>query len=195
MSKGSRAIAPLSRFLAKSGDKYSPFSRLYVKRNPTDSCGEWSALSRIGSTWPPPFVGVMSRLDKPSVYYVSKMLTGPETRYSRTEKLALALIYSARKLRPYFQAHRIVVLTDQPLKTILQKPDVSGRLVKWAIELGEFDVEFQPRPAIKAQALADFLVETAIPALDEQPTEDEETFRRNPENGCSTRRMIYGRWQ
>ncbi|GMH13234.1 hypothetical protein Nepgr_015075 [Nepenthes gracilis] len=107
-------------------------------------------------------------------YYVSKMLTGPETRYLRVEKLALALISSARRLRPYFQAHRIVVLTDQPLKTILQKPDVSGRLVKWAIELGEFDIEFQPRPAVKAQVLADFLVETTTPVLDEQPEEKTE---------------------
>ncbi|GMH28057.1 hypothetical protein Nepgr_029900 [Nepenthes gracilis] len=51
------------------------------------------------------------------------------------------------------------------------KPDVSGRLVKWAIELGEFDMEFQPRPAVKAQALADFIVETTTPVLEEQPEE------------------------
>ncbi|GMH08788.1 hypothetical protein Nepgr_010628 [Nepenthes gracilis] len=67
---------------------------------------------------------------KRSVYYVSITLTGPETRYSRAEKLALVLIFSARKLRSYFPAHRVVVLTDQPLKSILQKPDISRLLVK-----------------------------------------------------------------
>ncbi|GMH26978.1 hypothetical protein Nepgr_028821 [Nepenthes gracilis] len=75
---------------------------------------------------------------------------------------------------PYFQAHRIVVLTDQPLKSILQKLDISRRLVKWAIELGEFDIEFQPRPTVKAQALADFIVETTTPVLEEQPKESAE---------------------
>ncbi|XP_022883892.1 uncharacterized protein LOC111400737 [Olea europaea var. sylvestris] len=44
-----------------------------------------------------------------------------------------------------------------PLKHILQKPDVSGRLLRWAIELGEFDIEFKPHLSIKAQALADFI--------------------------------------
>ncbi|GMH19404.1 hypothetical protein Nepgr_021245 [Nepenthes gracilis] len=95
--------------------------------------------------------------------------------------MALALTFAARKLRPYFQAHRVVVLTDRPLKGILQKPDVSGRLVKWAIELGEFDIEFRPRPAIKAQALADFIVETTTPIQEEQPVENEEQPGGAPE--------------
>ncbi|XP_022894051.1 uncharacterized protein LOC111408536 [Olea europaea var. sylvestris] len=46
-----------------------------------------------------------------------------------------------------------------PLKNILQKPDVSGRLLRWEIELKEFDIEFKPRPSIKAQAIADFIAE------------------------------------
>ncbi|KAK0591666.1 hypothetical protein LWI29_005884 [Acer saccharum] len=71
----------------------------------------------------------------------------------KVSKMALALITAARKLRPYFQAHRIRVYTNCPLKLILQKPEVSGRLTKWAIELSEFDVEYLPRTAIKAQAV------------------------------------------
>ncbi|KAL5546806.1 hypothetical protein UlMin_006493 [Ulmus minor] len=66
---------------------------------------------------------------------------------------------AARKLRPYFQAHTIIVPTKFPLKQILQKPDTSGRLAKWSIELGEFDILFKPRTAIKGQALADFIAE------------------------------------
>ena len=82
-----------------------------------------------------------------------------ETRYSEIEKLALALVVSCRKLRPYFQAHTIVVPTNQPLKQVLHKPDLSGRLVKWAVELGEFDIIYKPRSAVKGQALADFVAE------------------------------------
>ncbi|KAL2236255.1 UNVERIFIED_CONTAM: Retrovirus-related Pol polyprotein from transposon opus [Sesamum indicum] len=92
-------------------------------------------------------------------YYVSKMLQGAEKRYAQIERLALALIVTARKLRPYFQGHRIVVLTNHPLRNVLARPEASGRLVKWAVELGEFDIEYQARMALKGQVLADFMVE------------------------------------
>jgi hypothetical protein len=84
--------------------------------------------------------------------------------------LAFALIISTRKLRPYFQAHVIRVLTEYPLKKVLQKPDLSGRLVNGAIELGEFDIEFHLRTAIKGQALAYFILEFSnIPESSELP--------------------------
>ena len=76
------------------------------------------------------------------IYYVSKALLDVETRYSHLERLALALIVAARKLRPYFQAHPIVVVTSFPIKLVLHKPEVSGHLAKWAVELGEYDVIF-----------------------------------------------------
>ena len=75
------------------------------------------------------------------------------------EKLVLALIISARKLRPYFQGHPITVYTTYPIRSILHKPELSGRLTKWAVELGEHDITYQPRTAIKSQALADFVAD------------------------------------
>jgi hypothetical protein len=73
--------------------------------------------------------------------------------------LALVLIVLARRLRPYFQVHAIKVLTEYPLKKILKKPDISRRMVNWAVEIWEFDIDFLPRMATKRQAVADFLVE------------------------------------
>ncbi|KAL0446110.1 UNVERIFIED_CONTAM: Retrovirus-related Pol polyprotein from transposon gypsy [Sesamum latifolium] len=96
-----------------------------------------------------------------SVYYVSKMLQGAEKRYAQIEKLALVLVITGRKLIPYFQSHKIIVLTNYPLGHIMTRPDASGRLVKWAVELGEYDIEYQSRTTIKAQVLADFVVEFA----------------------------------
>ncbi|KAL2248294.1 UNVERIFIED_CONTAM: hypothetical protein Sindi_2681700 [Sesamum indicum] len=87
------------------------------------------------------------------------MFQGAEKRYAQIEKLALALIVTARKLQPYFQGHRIVVLTNHPLRNVLARPEASGRLVKWAVELGEFDIEYQARTSLKGQVLADFMVE------------------------------------
>lgn len=104
------------------------------------------------------------------VYFTSKVLHGTEERYPRIEKLAYALIISARRLRPYFQAHAIRVLTEYPLLKILQKPDLSGRLVNWAIELGQYDIEYHLRTAVKGQALADFVVEmNETPDAEELP--------------------------
>ena len=66
---------------------------------------------------------------------------------------------ASKKLWPYFQAHTIRVLTEYPLRKVMQKLDLSRRLANWAIELGEFNLEFVPRNAIKGPTLADFLVE------------------------------------
>ncbi|KAK3007570.1 hypothetical protein RJ639_014416 [Escallonia herrerae] len=95
---------------------------------------------------------------------------GAEQRYHNAEKLAFALLNAARKLRPYFQSHTITVLTDKPLRRILHKPDLSGRLIPWSVELGEFDIHYRPRPSIKGQALADFIVECTLPIeVEESP--------------------------
>ncbi|XP_022032326.1 uncharacterized protein LOC110933410 [Helianthus annuus] len=93
------------------------------------------------------------------VYYVSCTLNDPETRYSIMEKLVLALIYASRRLRRYFGDHVIHVLTNYNIENILARPEISGRLAKWAIELGRHNVVFRPRPAIKGQVLVDFLTE------------------------------------
>ena len=69
------------------------------------------------------------------------------------EKLILALITAARKLHPYFQAHTIEVPIEYPMKQILHKPETSGRLMKWAIELSEFNIRYKPKTAIKGQVL------------------------------------------
>jgi len=99
------------------------------------------------------------RIQHLSIFYVSKTLLGAETMYLPLEKLALALMMASRKLSHYFQAHTIIVLTAFPLKALFERADFSGRILKWAVELGQFDIKFQPRTAMKAQALADFAAE------------------------------------
>ncbi|XP_075674904.1 uncharacterized protein LOC142644111 [Castanea sativa] len=98
------------------------------------------------------------RVQKP-VYYTSRALRGAEGRYPMMEKVAFALITASRKLRHYFQTHVINVLTDHPLKKAMNKLEAAGRLIQWAVELSEFDIRYQPRSAVKAQALAYFIAE------------------------------------
>ena len=83
------------------------------------------------------------KVQKP-VYYVCKVLHGVDLNYSLIEKFAMTMIITSRKLRPYFQSHKIEVLTDQPLSNVIHSPKASGRLIKWAFELGEFDIRYKP---------------------------------------------------
>ena len=82
-----------------------------------------------------------------------------ETRYSKMEQTTLALRSVAQKLPPYFQAHQVTVLTNQPLKSILHKPYLSRRMLKWVIELSEHVIKYQPRLAMKGQVMANFITE------------------------------------
>ncbi|KAK9074310.1 hypothetical protein SSX86_006908 [Deinandra increscens subsp. villosa] len=93
------------------------------------------------------------------IYFLSRTLKGAEERYPAMEKLALSLVHTSRRLRRYFQAHPVQVLTDKPIHTVLKKPEVSGRLAKWAIELGNYEIEYKGRSSRKGQVLADFLIE------------------------------------
>ncbi|GJT40045.1 reverse transcriptase domain-containing protein [Tanacetum coccineum] len=93
------------------------------------------------------------------VYFVSRALRGPEINYNPMEKLVLALLSASRRLKRYFQAHAIVVITDQPIKQLLSNSEISGRMLKWKFELEGYDIQYRPRASIKGQILADFIVE------------------------------------
>ncbi|XP_071926041.1 uncharacterized protein [Coffea arabica] len=178
-------MAALNRFLSKSAVRGSPFFKALKGGRQF----EWNSdcqrafdelkahLTRLPSLTSPVLgetlflylateegaisavlVREVDKVQKP-VYYVSRALQGAEAGYSAIERYILALVHAARKLRTYFQAHPVLVITSQPLKQILSKLESSGRLVKWAVELSEYDLGYQPQTAIKAQALADFIAD------------------------------------
>jgi hypothetical protein len=99
-----------------------------------------------------------------SVYYVSEVLHGAKIRYLETHKLLYVVLVASRKLRHYFQAHWIVVVTSFPLRAILHNSNATGNIAKWAVELAEFQLDFRPHHAIKSQILADFIVEWTPPS-------------------------------
>ena len=69
-----------------------------------------------------------AKMQKP-VYYTSRALRGAEGRYPLIEKLAFTLITTSRKLRHYFQAHVINVMTDHPLKKAMNKLEAARHLI------------------------------------------------------------------
>jgi hypothetical protein len=97
------------------------------------------------------------------VYFMSKVLIGSKRFYSEMEKICYAAIMSARKLRHYFEAHTIKVLTNQPLNDTFGNRDSSRRISKWAMEPLEDVVDFLKCTAIKSQILADFMAEWTEP--------------------------------
>ncbi|CAL9009289.1 unnamed protein product [Prunus brigantina] len=184
-------VAALARFISKATDRCAPFFKAlkggkrqidwtsecdrafddlknYMSRAPllsTPLPGETLIiyLSVSASALSSVLIRQPNGIELP-IFYMSHALQDAEQRYPQLEQLAYALVLSARRLRPYFQAHSVNVLTNQPLRQVLQKPETSGRLIKWAIELGEFDISYQPRPSEKGQAVADFISEFTGPA-------------------------------
>jgi hypothetical protein len=85
------------------------------------------------------------------VYFASEALLGSKLFYSELEKIAYAVIMAARKLRHYFEGHRIKVITNQPLNDLFVNKEASTRIIKWGAELSEYTIDFERRSAIKSQ--------------------------------------------
>jgi len=110
------------------------------------------------------------------VYFTGQTLHDAETRYQLIKKAAIALVYTARRLRPYFQGHPIIIKTDYPIGKVLLRPDLAGRMIAWSTELSEFDLLFEPRGPIRAQCLADFVAELQVPC-NELPTDKKDLWK------------------
>jgi len=168
-------LTVLSKFVAKSAQHALPFFKLLRKETKFEWTEEWeAALKHLKETLSTS--RVLSRPDqcevlylylsvssdavsavlvretpegqKP-VYFTSKALLGPETRYQKIEKVALSLLTDARRLRQYFLAHTVIIRTDQPIRQVLGRPNVAGRMMKWSLELSEFDIHYESRKALK----------------------------------------------
>ncbi|KAI3468832.1 hypothetical protein Pfo_025495 [Paulownia fortunei] len=178
-------IAALSRFISRSTERSLPFFKILRKADKfewTEECQRaFDKLKNFLAKLPlltKPMqgetlyvylsVGTLAvssvllrdeRAKQKPIYYISKLLRGAEIKYPEIEKGGLALITTARRLRPYFLSYKIVIRTNLPLRQVLGKLETSGRMVKWAVEMSEYDIDYQSRVAIKAQALTDFLQE------------------------------------
>ena len=167
-----RRIVALSRFVSRANEKCRPFFQVLKK------AFQWETHCQKTFTAPKTYLNSPPILVSPSegelltlylavsefatsaalvreqdkvqqpVYYSSRALRGAEERYPKMEKLILALVTTSRKLP-----------TEYLMKQILHKPETSGRLIKWVIELSEFDIRYKSRTTVKEKILADFIME------------------------------------
>ena len=99
------------------------------------------------------------------LYVLSRMMTPNELNYSPIEKICLAFIFAIQKLKHYFQAHTVRLVSKvNSLKYVMSRPVLSDRLARWYLQLQQFEIVYVPQKAVKGQVLADFLADHPIPA-------------------------------
>ncbi|GJU94786.1 reverse transcriptase domain-containing protein [Tanacetum coccineum] len=180
-------LASLNRFLAKSAEKSLPFFKTLKKcMKKREIC--WTAkaeeafkqMNRLIVELPM-LVALMEKEElimylapakemvsavlmtmreakQMPVYFISRALRGPKINYTSMEKLVLALVHASKRLKRYFQAYPIIVITNQPIQQVLSRLEVARRLQKWSIKLGEYAIYYKARVSVKGQILADFIV-------------------------------------
>ncbi|XP_060180738.1 uncharacterized protein LOC132610466 [Lycium barbarum] len=197
-------LAYLRRFISNLAGRCQPFSRLMKKDIPFEwdqACA--NAFESIKSYLMNPPVLVAPIPGKPlilyiaaqersvgallaqenderkenALYYLSRMMTPNEINYSPIEKLCLALVFSIQKMKHYFQAHVVrLVSKANPIKFVMSKPVLSDRLARWYLQFQQFEIVYISQKAVKGQVLADFLANHPIPddweLSDELPDED-----------------------
>ena len=84
------------------------------------------------------------------VYFINEVLNESKTCYPQVQKLLYAIMVMSCKLRRYFEYYKIAMVTEFSLGDILHNKEANGHIIKWAVELGTYSIEFRSRTTIKS---------------------------------------------
>ena len=99
---------------------------------------------------------------------MSKSLNKAGVRYLPLEMAILAVVHATCKLPHYFQSHMVVILTQLPLRSLLRSADYIGRIAKWGMILGVFDIKYMTRTSVKGQVITDLVAEFTEASAEER---------------------------
>ena len=150
-------VVALNRFISMATDKCMPFFKVLKKSFQwINECKEALAKLKEYLTKPPllspsvmgqklylylaisntavssALIREEGNIQKP-IYYTSQAFQGAKASYPMMEKIAFALLAASKKLHPYFQAHFTVIMTNQPIKNMINKIDAARRLIQWQL--------------------------------------------------------------
>jgi hypothetical protein len=94
-----------------------------------------------------------------ALYYISEVLSETKAQYPQIQKLLYTVVLTRHKLRHYFEAHPVTVVSSFSLGEIIRNPDASGRISKWSVELMGETLTYVSCKAIKSQILTEFFME------------------------------------
>ncbi|XP_059288148.1 uncharacterized protein LOC132041451 [Lycium ferocissimum] len=172
-------LAYLRRFISNLAGKCQPFSRLMKKGAPFEwdqACA--NAFESIKSYLTKPPVLAAPVHGKPLILYISaqERSVGALLAQENSEGKENALYYLSRMMTPNELKYSPIEKLSNPIKFVMSKPVLSDRLARWYLQFQQFEIVYVPQKAVKGQALADFLADHPIPddweLTDELPDED-----------------------
>uniref|UniRef100_A0A2N9IPM6 Integrase catalytic domain-containing protein n=1 Tax=Fagus sylvatica TaxID=28930 RepID=A0A2N9IPM6_FAGSY len=151
-------LSYIRRFIPGLAAVTAVFAPLMKKGSLADHCVyTWLPIvKQLGAWW----LKKMKKEPKGQSTMLAEHFKDAETRYSGAERACLALIYASQRLRHYFLAHKIQLITkSHPIRSLLHRPVLSGRLAQWLLQLSQYEITTETPTAIKSQAIADLLAQ------------------------------------
>ena len=115
------------------------------------------------------------------IYYINHALKDAKTRYPRAKKACLAIVYASQRLRHYFLAYEVWLMTkSHTIKVLLQQPILSDRISQWLLQLSQYDLRMGTPRAVKIQVIVDLLAQ--FPRNEEFPLDDKVLWQKKSGN-------------
>jgi len=165
-------LAYIRRFISNLSERCQPFTRLLKKDTPfiwDQACQNAFESIKQYLTRPPVLMTLIQ--GKPSILctaalkrplgamlaqcngegkenvlcYISRIMVGAEVNYSSMEKICLTFVFPFKNYdTTSYPIRSFFISKADPLRCILSKHMLSGRLAKWAMLLAPFDIKFMP---------------------------------------------------
>ncbi|GFT03298.1 retrovirus-related Pol polyprotein from transposon 17.6 [Trichonephila clavipes] len=111
-------------------------------------------------------IGAVLQQNQKPIAFASRTLNKAERNYTVTERECLAVIWALNKFKTYFGPLPVKVITDHSALTKLTNgKNMSSRIIRWALKLSEFNIEWEHRPGVQ-NVVADLLSRNLVYSIE-----------------------------